>query len=428
MDKYTVVDTNVLLNDTDFVLNNDTIILPIVLRELENLEKKRTNQDLLYLIRQAKRAMESSDKIIYMTDDNELNNDIMDEYLRGYDTEYGDNIILAYILFLLDGCRDDYNRENLVLYTQDILLGLKAKSFGITVVSGNDNSDFDYTGVEIFTVDGQNERCQIDTDEVLNMIYSKDSDENPLKLVNNQYLILQKTDENESKNDKIVDILRYFDGNYDKISYKPLKNEYIDLKPINLRQKLAFDLMQNDDIKVKLIIGKAATGKDITIASHALDKLSGGEIDKIIWIGNSVSVKGTKDLGALPGGVEDKIKPYYMVLSDILGSEYALEDMIEREKIGIEYVGNLRSRTFNNAYIIVGECQNFTIEQLQLILGRVGQNSYIAFNGDTEQADISNSGLNRFIEALRGQDMFGCVELTDVERSEVARLSELLIK
>lgn len=428
MDKYTVVDTNVLLNDTDFVLNNDTIILPIVLRELENLEKKRTNQDLLYRIRQAKRAMESSDKIIYMTDDNELNNDIMDDYLRGYDKEYGDNIILAYILFLLDGCRDDYNRENLVLYTQDILLGLKAKSFGITVVSGNDNSDFDYTGVEIFTVDGKNDACPIDTEEVLNMVYSKDSNENPLKLVNNQYLLFQKTDENEPENDKIVDILRYFDGNYYKINYKPLKNEYIDLKPINLRQKLAFDLMQNDDIKVKLIIGKAATGKDITIASHALDKLSGGEIDKIIWIGNSVSVKGTKDLGALPGDVENKIKPYYMVLSDILGSEYVLEDMIEREKIGIEYVGNLRSRTFNNAYIIVGECQNFTIEQLQLILGRVGQNSYIAFNGDTEQADISNSGLNRFIEALRGQDMFGCVELTDVERSEVARLSELLIK
>ena len=258
------------------------------------------------------------------------------------------------------------------------------------------------------------------------MIYSKDSDENPLKLVNNQYLILQKTDENEPENDKIIDILRYFDGYYYKISYKPLKNEYIDLKPINLRQKLAFDLMQNDDVKIKTIMGEIGTGKDIVIFSHALDKLSSGDIDKIVWIGNAVQAKGTKEIGFLPGSKELKLYENYAVLSDVLGGEYILDDMIMKEKVIIEHVGGLRSRTFNDAYIIVGEAQNFTIEQLKLILGRVGYNSYIAFNGDIKQSDINNSGFNQFIDALKGQELFGCIELDDVVRSEVAKLSLII--
>lgn len=405
-----LVDTNVLLNNPSFLKDNNAVIPAIVLRELENLEKKRSNPSLLYDIREAKRAImeaEENETVNFFLGDIDEES-IVNEF--NLDGEYGDNELL-YVAKILS----EDSEYKIVVYTGDILLKLKCELFGIDVEFDDNNyGDLDYNGVEIFEYDSENEEHQA----ILSAIYSN-NDENPLNLLENQYLIVKE-------NGKILQILRYFDGKYANIKYNSVKNEYITLDPLNTMQKIAFDLMQRDDVKIKSVMGEIGTGKDIVIFSHALDKLSSGDIDKIVWIGNAVQAKGTKEIGFLPGNREEKLYENYAVLSDVLGGEYILDDMIVKEKIVIEHVGGLRSRTFNNAYIIVGEAQNFTIEQLKLILGRVGYNSYIAFNGDMKQSDINNSGLNQFIDALKGQDLFGCIELDDVVRSEVAKLSTLI--
>jgi len=237
--------------------------------------------------------------------------------------------------------------------------------------------------------------------------------------MNNDYLeVVNKT------NLETIDIFKYYDFSYTKVKYKQILNNANTIKPRNTRQALAIDLLLNDDIPVKALYGEAGTGKDMLIFNHALKKQQEDGC-KIIWIGNSVLAKGTSEIGFLPGSLEEKLKGNFMVLSDILGGEFMLNHMIQAGDIAIEYVGNLRSRTFDNAYIIVGEAQNFTIEQLKLILGRVGENSVIAFNGDDNQADISNSGYRKFVETLKHSDLFGMVELKDVERSEIAKLSLL---
>ena len=403
-----ILDTNALLNNPEFICDNHVIILPIVLREIENLELKRTNYDMQYRIRKAKRIIsENIDNVEFISE--EFNEEDFVMKLTNYSNTYGDNIILAYA--------KDINITNTVsVYTDDILLQLKLKQSGIQYISTNElHSDKTYSGVYIFEYDSHDDESQ----EILSALYGKGITNNFFNLQNNDYLEVINKD---SK--KVMDIFKYNNYVYEKIQYKKILNSNDIVSPHNPRQAMAIDLLLNDNILVKALTGHAGTGKDFLIFNHALSQLEQDD-KQIIWIGNSVLSKGTQEIGFLPGTLEDKLRGNYMVLADVLGSELNLQDMIAKEKIVVEHVGSLRSRTFNNAYIIVGEAQNFTIEQLKLILGRVGYNSTIVFNGDDEQSDINNSGYIKFIETLKDNDLFGTVELKDVERSEVAKLSLL---
>src|SRR5699024_7810574 len=122
---------------------------------------------------------------------------------------------------------------------------------------------------------------------------------------------------------------------------------------------------------------------DYLMLSHALEKNK-----KIIWIRSNMEVKDSGKIGFLPGTMEEKLRPFTKIIDDITGDEFETERLMNNGKLVIENLGHLRGRQFNNAIIYVTEAQNLTDEHVELLLGRVGENSEIWFNGDKKQSDV----------------------------------------
>lgn len=250
-----------------------------------------------------------------------------------------------------------------------------------------------------------------------------------IDLVNNQYVII--TD----KNDDYIGRYRWDDKNKRLINFncKTIDNSYVKkLKPRNFRQQCAFNLLQDDNIPVKLITGVQGSGKTFLTLHHALDKVENSKnFKKIVYIRNNIDVKDTNNIGALPSGLKEKLLPYIMPIADCIGNMVGLQMLENQEKIEYVHLGFVRGRNFSDSIIIVSESQSLTKEHVALLLGRVGENSIIIFEGDLSQIDKKvfedNSGIKALEQILFGNELFGWVHLDKTERSRVANLSSLFM-
>jgi len=248
-----------------------------------------------------------------------------------------------------------------------------------------------------------------------------------INLHQNEYLIIK------NENFEYIDKYRFDGEKLVKLHYRAIDNVYINkLKPRNIKQECVFDLLQNDSIPVKLITGAMGSGKTWLSLHHALDKLDRPktEYKKIVYIRNNVEVKDSMPLGALPNGVKDKLLPFIMPLVDCIGHMTGLEMLEKQEKIEYVHLGYIRGRNFSNSIVLVSESENLTKEHVKLLIGRIGENSIIIFEGDISQTDKkvfegSNNGIFALREVLAGNKLFGAVDLDKSERSAVAELSNL---
>lgn len=210
-----------------------------------------------------------------------------------------------------------------------------------------------------------------------------------------------------------------------------IKNDYTgNVRPRNPQQRLAIDMLYNQDITVKILVGKFGTGKDYLMSSVALDLVMQGKFDKIMWVRNNVEVKNSKPLGFLPGDAFDKLLPFAMPLADHVGGRDGLERLISNQQIEVEHLGFIRGRDIKNTIIMCSEAENMTKEHIQLLLGRVGEGSALWLNGDYKQTDhkvfTENNGLMIAVDRLKGHPKFGFVKLVKTERSETAAMADLL--
>ncbi len=176
----------------------------------------------------------------------------------------------------------------------------------------------------------------------------------------------------------------------------------ITAKTIN--QKKYFEALQNSDIVFG--IGSAGSGKTYLAVAYALNQLKKNKIKKII-ITRPVVEAGEK-LGFLPGDLKEKIDPYlipiYDAIDDILGVDQATK-VIEKQIIEIAPLAYMRGRTLDNAFIILDEAQNTTINQMKMFLTRLGFNSKMVVTGDITQIDLvkpNYSGLIHTMSLLSG--------------------------
>ncbi|MBE6137772.1 MAG: PhoH family protein [Erysipelotrichaceae bacterium] len=185
-----------------------------------------------------------------------------------------------------------------------------------------------------------------------------------------------------------------------------LEDRYIDFvnkrKPIGhtLHNKpiYAKTIRQDDYIKAlgkkDLIfsIGSAGTGKTYLAVCYAVTELKKGNIEKIIL--TRPAVEAGESLGFLPGDLKEKVDPYlrplYDALYDMLGVEQ-VTSLIEKQVIEIAPLAYMRGRTLENAFIILDEAQNATIDQLKMFLTRLGFNSKMVVTGDISQVDLPSS-------------------------------------
>lgn len=280
----------------------------------------------------------------------------------------------------------------------------------------------DYTGWTVVALEYGGE-------EALAMAYSKDAEQkNLFDTPTNGYILIPNADA-----DGNTAGIRWNGSRYVPIKYKKISNRFTgDIRPRNDQQRLAFDMLQNDDITVKMLAGTFGSGKTMLMVSSAIDMIEKHKFDKLIWIRNNIEVKNTKELGALPGTLLEKLgaASFAGPLADHLGGESGLEYWIKNGQVEVAHLGFIRGRDYKNAILLVSEAENLTKEHIQLLLGRVGEGSMLWLDGDLKQTDEAvfenNSGMRKAISALTGNPHFAYVYMPKTERSETAQLADLL--
>ena len=194
-------------------------------------------------------------------------------------------------------------------------------------------------------------------DEELVYLYQEGSC--PLDLVENEYLIIK-----DRTDDSVAAIYKKKNGQIEKINRAAIKiNDPKDgrvkkvYNPRNSEQVCAFDLLHDDSVTIKLLTGRWGTGKTLLLVTAALEALREKRFEKIVWIRNNIDVKDTKDLGALPGEIIDKLLPYLGPFIDHCGKK-EVEKMLEEEKLVVEPLQSLRGRNLENTLIMCSEAEN----------------------------------------------------------------------
>lgn len=227
----------------------------------------------------------------------------------------------------------------------------------------------------------------------------------------------------------LKDILFWNGEQYRNLNYKEFTSILGErIKPRNLEQKMYLDLLQNKDIPVKLCVAPFGTGKSYLALNYALNALQKGQFEKIVFVKNNLDVKGAGKLGTLPGDEISKQLPWLRQIEDHIGVE-KFEEYINTGIIEPAHLSTLRGRDLKNSCIIVDEAENLLTTNIQLLLGRVAENSEIIFCADVKQCDYQDekmSGIPTLINRLAGEKLFGMVRLVKTERSATAALADLL--
>ncbi len=196
-----------------------------------------------------------------------------------------------------------------------------------------------------------------------------------------------------------------------------------DNKPIflkTIRQERYLYLIENNDLTFS--IGSAGSGKTFLAVALAVKMLKKRSVEKIIL--SRPAVEAGESLGYLPGDLKEKVDPYlrplYDALYEMLGVKET-ENLISKGVIEIAPLAYMRGRTLDNAFVILDEAQNASINQLKMFLTRLGFNSKMVITGDISQVDLKNkndSGLKKSIDLLKNIKGVGIIEF---EKEDVIR-------
>jgi PhoH-like ATPase len=418
MNKSFVADTNVLLDSIEHLQDYKVVLLSHTLREMDK-HKSSHNDELAFRARKAVRYIkDNKDKFVFDAKDYngfELGSD--------YDDSYQDNNILA-------ACVN--NQYGLI--TNDILLAFKSEGFGLDVIT-LDNAKIDdhskYTGIRDLYIDNT-----VESQLELAYIYQHNNI-SELDMVENEYLVIWDKNKptyhrtsGEINGYEAIDTFRFDGEKLVKLKFKPTEDLFMGkTKPINVKQQLAFDMLQNKGIGVNLVLGGAGSGKDHLMAAHMMQALQREEIDKIIFVRNIQKLKDSGEVGFLKGDLFSKMLTWSLPLADQLGGTDALEMLVEKGKIEIQHFESIRGRSFNRCGVYCTEIQSMSDYHARVLLSRIGENSFIYLNGDIKQSDSDynkhNSAINT-LKKLKGNKLFGVVTLDKTERSDIASLSELI--
>lgn len=427
-----VIDTNAVIDNPNLLDKYDVVIPSIVLKEIEDLELKKSNQVLQYGIRNVKRILLNYVK--------ENNGDIFDitsvKNTTEYADSYADNAIISFA-----------KEKGYGIITNDVLMYLKATGLGIPVIipSLGEKDKTIYEGVRnIFINDENSGSGELLLDHIETEIYKSTANKDytvpkDTPFEENEYIVfLDKAQETyNSKGEHVgykdVGVFKYDskDG-FQRIGTPVIKGYQENIKPRNVRQRCAVDMLKDPETKVKALFGTFGAGKDYLMLGQALSLVmdDASPIDKLIWVRNNVEVKDSNPIGFLPNSLEEKLKPFLMPMIDHLGGDEAiLDELMLQGKIEVQHLGFIRGRDIKNAIIYVTEVQSNTREHIQLLLSRVSDGSQIWFNGDSEQTDSDKFKYNNGVNALRklaGQELYAQVTLDKTERSAVAQMANLL--
>jgi len=194
----------------------------------------------------------------------------------------------------------------------------------------------------------------------------------------------------------------------------------VEMLPRNTAQESYIEALLEK--RMVFAVGPAGTGKTLLAVLRAIKALREGEVTKIILTRPAVSVD--EKHGFLPGTLDEKMAPWVLPVFDVFEEYYGSPEtkkMLEEGTIEIAPLGFMRGRTFKNAYVILDEAQNTTLDQMKMVLTRIGEGSSMIITGDPKQHDrgFGQNGLDDFLKKfpLSDKDIAICkFERCHIER------------
>lgn len=214
------------------------------------------------------------------------------------------------------------------------------------------------------------------------------------------------------------------------------------IAPRNREQAFAMDALLNDAIQLVTLVGKAGTGKTLLAVAASLYKTVDENIYERILVSRPTLPMG-KDIGFLPGTIEDKLTPWMYPIADnvemIMRRDSrasrqirGFKELVEMGILVIEPLTYIRGRSIHNQYLIIDEAQNLTPHEIKTIITRVGDGTKIVVTGDPYQIDnpyidSSSNGLTYLVEKFKGQTISAHITFTKGERSKLSELAANLL-
>ena len=205
--------------------------------------------------------------------------------------------------------------------------------------------------------------------------------------------------------------------------YLPAKKQRVNIQARNANQKLYLSKLYEEATSIVLAIGPAGTGKTMLAVQFGIKLFQEGKVDRIVVTRPAVSVD--EDLGFLPGDLNEKMAPWTRPIFDVLGEYYQKKEiasMLDEGTIEISPLAYMRGRTFKNAYIVADEMQNATVNQMKMLLTRLGEGSKMVVTGDLAQADrLSDNGLIDFCNLLEQKEYLEHIDIIRFDNKDIER-------
>ncbi|MDZ5470645.1 PhoH family protein [Bacillus sp. 31A1R] len=438
MSKIYVLDTNVLLQDPYSIFSfeeNEVVIPAVVLEEVDS--KKRYMDEIGRNARQVSRLIDNLRQTGKLHEkiplENggvlriELNHRSFHQLQEIFVEKTNDNRILAVAknLSLEEETKEDGRK--VVLVSKDALVRVKADAIGLH--SEDFLSDRVIENDHIYT---GNLEVYINVD-LLNRFYEKG--ELPLSEISNhpfypnQFLIMKDALGSSASAIGMVD------PREKKVKKLIFDHDHIwGIRPRNVQQTMAMELLLRKDLPLVTLIGKAGTGKTLLALAAGLMQTEDFREYKKLLVARPIVPVG-KDIGYLPGEKEEKLRPWMQPIYDNLEYLFNVKKPGELDailagmgSIEVEALTYIRGRSIPEQFIIIDEAQNLTKHEIKTILTRVGEKSKIVLMGDPEQIDhpyldAYNNGLTYVVEKFKDQSIAGHVKLFKGERSGLAQLA-----
>jgi PhoH-like ATPase len=194
-------------------------------------------------------------------------------------------------------------------------------------------------------------------------------------------------------------------------------------------QRLAIDLLLDQEIGIVSMGGRAGTGKSALALCAALESVVERRQHKKIMVFRPLYAVGGQELGYLPGTEAEKMNPWGQAIFDTLSalvSKEVIEHIQDRGLLEVLPLTHIRGRSLHDSFVIVDEAQSLERNVLLTVLSRIGQNSRVVLTHDVAQRDNlrvgRHDGIASVIETLKGQSLFAHITLTRSERSAIAAL------
>ena len=205
---------------------------------------------------------------------------------------------------------------------------------------------------------------------------------------------------------------------------KEATQRLVKLEPLNEKQDLYMRALRNHEQVV--VTGFSGTGKTFIAATTAANMYLQNQINKIVITRPNVAVG--RDLGYLPGDLQEKFAPWAMPVLDVLQKQLGdakFDIALKKGNIEMAPLSLMRGRSFENAFIILDEAQNTTIAEIKMFLTRIGNNCKVVINGDIRQSDIqTSSGLSKISHMIKRYGMNIPLiefEIDDIVRSDICK-------